>query len=355
MPVDLSTVHIPRLPYLDELALIVTGRASDHHVWPPPGMTRLAPFGSVSYALTGTPDEQGWWWSTAEEINPAITGVENVLSAARWAGIEVSAAVRAAVEVLGWVPLVYEWRGSGMEWIKVGIHAQVGTSEQMIHTISLTPSGATPAPLPADGAALRVVADQVATAWAGMFTALQPPFTNPTEDFRYGIGTHVTYDAVTASVLRQTVVSPKVYVKGQANLTETVVPTERVNFATPAVGGAVDVALPYEVAMACTLLTRSAGPSNRGRLYLGGLLVSAVSGHDGLFTDLAVRQLGYGVGKFVETMRTDTDWQVSIVSRRTLTSHEVVRVATGHVPDAQRRRRNGQAENRVTQWTSPTI
>lgn len=318
-------------------------------------MARLVPFGSLAYALTGQATERGWWWSTAQEINPAITGVEDVLSAARWAGIEVSAAVRVAVEALGWVPLVYEWRGPGMEWIKVGIHANLGTSEQLIHTIALTPSGVTPAPMPADAAELRAVATAVATAWAGMFELVKPPSNQPTEDFKYGVGSYLTYDAVTAAVLKQTVVSPKVYVRGQPNLIETLVPTERVNFATPLVGGAINAAMPYEVAMACTLLTRVAGPSNRGRLYIGGLCTPSVSGPDGLFTDLAVNVIGYGVGKFIELMRTNTPWQVSIVSRRTLTTHEVVKVATGHVPDAQRRRRASQQENRVVQWTSPTI
>lgn len=352
MPVDLSTVTLPRLPYLDELARIVTGQAAEHHQWPPPGMARLIPLGSLSYALTGVATVPGWWWSTAQEINPAITGVEQALSAARFAGIEVSAAIRAAVEALGWVPLVYE-RGNTMDWIKVGIHGQLGTSEQIIHTFALTGNGATPAPLPTDGAGLRAVGDAVATAWRSIFPLNHDPAIML---YKYCFGPHLRYDAVTATVLRQTEPSPKVYVKGQPNLIESMVPTERVNFPTPyPAGESPGVPLPFEVACAVTLLTRAAGARNRGRMYLGGLAVPTIASSEGLFTADAAGVMGYGVGKFIQAIRTDTPWQVSIVSRRSLIAHEVVRTATGMVPDSQRRRRGAQVENRVINWESPTI
>lgn len=352
MPVDLSTVTLPRLPYLDELARIVTGQAAEHHQWPPPGMARLIPLGSLSYALTGVADGPGWWWSTAQEINPAITGVEQALSAARYVGLEVSAAIRAAVEALGWVPLVYE-KGNTMDWIKVGIHGQLGTSEQIIHTVSLTAGGSTPAALPDDGAGLRAVCTEVATAWASIFPLVKGPSIVP---FKNWLGPYVRYDAVTATVLRQTEPSPKVYTKGQPNLITSVVPTERVNFPTPWPAGESPMdALPFEVACAVTLLTRAAGARNRGRMYLGGLAVSTIGSTEGLFKAEAAATMGYAVGHFIEAIRTDTPWQVSIVSRRSLLSHEVVRTATGQVPDSQRRRRGAQVENRINNWESPTI
>lgn len=357
MPVDLSTVELPRLPYLEELALIVTHQAADRHVWPPPGMARLVPFGAISYGLTGQASEVGWWWSTAQEVNPAITGVEQVLSAARYTGLEVSAAIRAAVEALGWVPLVYE-RAGNMDWIKVGIHAQLGSSEQIIHTFSLTANGVAPVALPADPSALRDVGAAIATAWSTAFQWLAPEHGSGgnTSTMLYRMGNHLNYDAVTVSVLRQTEPSPKVYVRGQPNLVTTVVPTERVNFA-PAIAGLATsaAALPFEVACAVTLLTRSAGARNRGRVYLGGLVQSSVVGPEGLFTADDAIVFGKGVGHFIELIRTDTPWQVSICSRRSLVAHEVVRTATGRVPDAQRRRRGNQVENRSVQWVSPTI
>lgn len=353
MPVDLSTVRIPRFPYPDELAAIVTGRASDHHGWPPPGMARLAPFGSISYALTGVASEPGWWWSTAEEINPAITGVENVLAAARWTGMEVSATIRAAVEVLGWVPLVFE-QGEAMDWIKIGIHAQLGSNEQMIHTFSLTPNGSgTPSPLPSDEAGTVAVAAAVAAAWATAMDEHPPVPSGASTSMNGQIGTHVTYDAVTAAVLRQTVPSPKDPQRGDPNLVQTLVPTQRANFLTLVRGLAGGAAMPYEVACAITLLTRQAGSRNRGRVYLGGLMTSIVAGSEGKFITGSALALGWGVGHFCELIRTTTPWQVSIASRRGLVDHEVTRTAVGLVPDSQRRRRGGQTENRVTVWDAP--
>lgn len=309
-------------------------------------MARLVPFGSLSYALTGQATEPGWWWSTAEEINPMITVVEEVLRAAQLAGIEVSAAIRAAVEGLGWVPLVYE-QGAHMDWIRAAIHANLGTNEQLIHSLNLTPSGSSPAALPTDEAGLKAVGAEVITAWREAFA----------HDFgtvgftsaAYNLSAKdLAYDSVRVSVLRQTEARAK---DGTGGKVTTVVPTASVPFAPALLGGRGGELLPLEVACCVSLTTRQLGPSSRGRIYFGGLTPSSMS-VDGKF-GAGVQDLGRFFGRFCESMRRDTLWQVAIISNRTLSSHEVTGTKVGTVPDSQRSRRQAQAENRVVTWTAP--
>jgi hypothetical protein len=63
---------------------------------------------------------------------------------------------------------------------------------------------------------------------------------------------------------------------------------------------------------------------------------------------------GFGL-TFVERLRADTPWQLTVISGRNNSGREVVKASGGLTIDTQRRRREALPELPTVEWTSPTI
>lgn len=283
------------------------------------------------------------WQSAARFVYPEDTfgppGTMYLFSA----GDVISAVlpIRVRTSLLAYAGLGSAFWRVPMQWLRAAIHAQLGATEQMLHTFNLTPHGPTPAALPSDGAGLLAVGQVIAGLWSAALNAQSKIALNY-------LGTGTVYDEVRMSVLEQTNPRDKY---GKGGPIDTILPTVSAPILPHLVGTSSSTFdLPYEVACAVTLTTRRLGPSYRGRVFMGGLGGSMMT-NNGMFHVDAADRLGQAVGRFAQTIRDTTPWQLTVISGRHLDAHEIVGTKTGRVPDAQRRRRQGQTENPVINWT----
>jgi hypothetical protein len=249
-----------------------------------------------------------------------------------------------------------------VDLVRVGIHAKLGTEEEVLHTFHLKKvRNGTSAP---DQTATAALAASLAGLWKTWFTTAQ---SNVTPALMFSPS--LVYDEVRACVIS--------YDTPTNNPREghpTIVPTQVSAIATPCAGTSSqssDKQLPNEVAVCLTLLTTGRGRSKRGRVYFGGLTTDFLAGGSGvgsgLFNPNRCGDLGLSYGlNWVDMLHTTTDYDMVIASTR---AHEgnstandwsapsalgVAGVKVGRVPDSQRRRRKAQQELPALAWgTAP--
>jgi hypothetical protein len=238
-----------------------------------------------------------------------------------------------------------------MRWVRAQVIGQLGTREQLVHTLNLTLNGdAGSTPLPVDATALRGVAELVRDRWAAFWTtATTGAGTSPQSHFTQ----ELSYTRVAAAVVERT--APTSKTDPDAGPVTTVLPAEYAEWVTPIMGSNATATLPFQCAFVVTLITRERGARTRGRLYLGPLSASEL-GAEGKVGVNTRRDLTKGFGlSFIEPLRATTPWQLTVISGRNNAGREVVRTSGGLTIDTQRRRREALPELPVIEWTSPTI
>jgi hypothetical protein len=228
---------------------------------------------------------------------------------------------------------------------------QLGSREQVAHTLNLTLNGdAGAAVLPVDAAALRAVAELVRDRWAAFWTTdTTGAGTSPRSHFTG----ELTYVRVAAAVVERAAATSKT--DPDAGPVATVIPAEYAEWTVPLAGSNITATLPFQCAYVVSLQTRERGPRTRGRLYLGPLSASEL-GPEGKVGAATRRDLTKGFGlTFVERLRADTPWQLTVISGRNNSGREVVKASGGLTIDTQRRRREALPELPTVEWTSPTI
>lgn len=263
-------------------------------------------------------------WSQAAEIAHGGGLANELLDVVPWTNV---------------IPLPLHTTGVPMQWMQTNIHAQLGTNEQLIHSLRWAPDAGGAVPAQSDAAVLAF-GQAVRDAWESFVgTGVQ-----------HGQQAQSTiYDEVRVAPYEQTV--PNVSGQSSAGHMQQLRPTAVVPIAsTPGTGGAGGTQpLPFEVALCVTLRTAAAqtggqshGRRNRGRVYLGGYAVSLM-GSDGLFSGNA-NQIGIQFAGFANAVNAATEYHLAVHSMADLVARPVTRVQVGSVPDVIRKRRNAQDE-----------
>lgn len=252
----------------------------------------------------------------------------------------------------------YEWADPAlpvgvaqMRWLHVNINAKLADTETLTHSLNFRTAPA--ADVDQDAAAVllfaRQIRDTFQTAWNNGLAPATPmsPF----------FCSDLKYTGVTAAYLEQTqpaeirrVGNRNTYIYPRPNY---LVPTQYADFATPLVGTNTGAPLPFEVALCASFTTGLRGPRNRGRLYWGGLPISAVATtgpQSGNFATAIAQSCQAMTAALVHAWNTGTGGRLHIVSRAYATSVGVNGVRVGVVPDSQRRRRR----SRLEQYLLPT-
>jgi hypothetical protein len=233
---------------------------------------------------------------------------------------------------------------------RAAVHATYGSFEDLEHVLHLRPKGGiTPDTSAAGCLALAARIGAAWSAWWNDTTAGAYTSTLATKTF---FNPSLAYDQINISYLTY---------PGGGDPPETVTPTQQWSFSAPLAGTSTNqYPLPAEVACALTFLTDTAGPTTRGRMYLGGLTADWMDNAGGpeiagLFVGFLPRLMGYRFGaKVIDGLHTDEAAQaeIHVVSRKNGSSRGVGGVRVGSVPDSQRRRRWHQPENPVLVWGS---
>jgi hypothetical protein len=243
--------------------------------------------------------------------------------------------------------------GSGtvtqLDIARVSINAALGSYETVSHILHFRPKGGFSGPN--DATEMVLLAGKVRDQWATFFGTTDNYASN-TAATKYMFRDDLHYTDVIASWIgydSEDIAHPVVHVGGQ-----------KVTFPASGAGSAVGTgggSLPNEVACCLTLRTDQAGPTTRGRLYLGGLAAAwmSSSGDKGMFFDQYYKAVGHCFGaSFVDAIHNDSTvhHEVNVLSRKNATSRGVGGVSVGQVPDSQRRRRFSQPENKTLVWGS---
>ena len=348
MPLISHSAH-PHIATLSDLPDIAAHPLSD---WPPPG-THIGPPGwdtveppypvfgpgvgdrSISLEIVaddGNLPQSGFWWTT---IGNLLAPIPN------WASKYGGKLAELLLELdlgplytIASIPVV--WRateGLIMRWLSTTYRGSLaGTVEEFQFKIDLGNPGSDP---DLSEAGATTLAEQLAGLWNTAWSS--GPAAWPSS---------VKFTEIGVVQKEQTSASDK-YGKG-GNLSQSygtawfMYPT-----GTVVSGSSGAVALPFEVATAVTLHTDHRGPSGRGRLYLPPTHInSMVAG--GVYSDDYVNSCNSLISLYLEAVMVNTPYVPVVVSRRRLILNEVKTIATGHVPDSQRRRRRSQNEAPIT-------
>jgi hypothetical protein len=238
--------------------------------------------------------------------------------------------------------------GSGSWWmpvrfIRAQIHAQLGGSEELIHSICLRAKDDS---ADVDEGTLATVAGDLGDCIHRWFTSNAYLQSSRPVSSLFWDGLH--YDEVRCSYMEQTQGTNK---DGSGGNLETLTPTVRRAIPAGAVGGTA-YPLPLEVALALTVTTDKIGPSVRGRTYLGGLCTSVMANDARFGPD--VHDIGTAWGQeVIYWLHQNGNWAYNVFSSRHASAREAQGVYVGLVPDSQRRRRKSQDENRTLAWGTP--
>lgn len=247
--------------------------------------------------------------------------------------------------------------------IRAGVHAKLGSNEEILHQFHLVPQGSgnldsiDAGKLVALGDAIRGLWDAwLAETWSGGLGMVVNAFSS-----------QVVYDEVRTSLVEY---YTPVLDSGKLRYSNVLIGTQYSSWGTPH-AGAGSTCLPWEVALCLTLLTAERDMSSRGRVYLGGLVSGLIETNTGLFNATEARHVGEKFGSAVingmHTHATITGvppLDFAIVSTHAHAGHRssgdwsgpaargIGGVKVGAVPDSQRRRRRKQPENSYLSWGS---
>lgn len=258
-----------------------------------------------------------------------------------------------------WAPAVpYGEDGMGLYAIRVGVHATLGTYEELLHTFHLVKvrNGTDMSEL--DSSALDTLIGTLKTQWATFMNTASG--NGLTAAPKACLATDIVYNEMRASLIEYNTAPTKPTVH---------VPTRFSAFSPTITGTASGNPLPYSTAYVATLLSTTKDRSKRGRVFFGGLAASQMSsGTTGQFQD-AIHNLAIGLGyNWIAPISSTTDYDVCVVSSRGHAGHNsggtatapgaigVGGVSSGLVPDTQRSRRKNVPEGRTLKWGSlPTM
>lgn len=235
----------------------------------------------------------------------------------------------------------------GMRWIRCQVNGTLGTLESFTHVLNLTVHGG--------GAAnLETITPTQVQAVAEMVRVRFEAFLKDTNKAPLNyLPSDVKYVDVAAALVERT--QPTSKTDPNAGKVSTLIESQYAFWTTPLAGTSTQGALPYQLSLVLSLRTRQRGTRNRGRLYLPPMSMAGLAGSGGLPTTSA-KAVGEAFGRqFVEWIRANSDYQLSVVSGRGNYENEVVKIDVGSVFDTQRRRRENLQELATTLWTSPTI
>lgn len=334
----------------DQLVEAALGAHNAHRSMPPPGMTRgidvaalaraeVDPLvdGTLPLYVDGQPPagtEDDWYWGTLGDFLLELPDLDSALLnrvlqlAARTAGTVLADALS--------VPLLKKGTASGtMRWLRVTHRGVLGGGvEQFQFKVDLGNPGSDPDLDEAGRDALALDLKTVfATAWAAHSTHWD---------------SEVAFTEIGVAQITQTSATDA---QGQGGNQAQDGGTSWELFPIPGgagqvSGGGVGPALPFEVALAVTLVTDHRGPSGRGRLYLPPPSTSAM-GYDGTFLTAVVTEAGALITSYFAGIKDATTYEPIVVSPRRLILNTITSIAVGKVPDSQRRRRRSQDEARV--------
>jgi hypothetical protein len=224
-----------------------------------------------------------------------------------------------------------------MKWIHTVLKGQLGTVEQFQHQMNWGLPGDDPS---MDAAALLAFATLCAEKWKTTYDA-SPLALNQNPD--------VKYVEVSASQQEQTASTAANGTGGNLSTSEAQYFAWPVGTEPRGQGGS--KSLPYEVSPAVTLQTDLRGASGRGRSYFPPIDTLSMD-VDGLFQVAKVALVGNQLGAWFAAVMTGTTLKPVVVSRRRLVLNPITSLLMGRVPDAQRRRRRSQDEQRTVVWTA---
>lgn len=305
--------------------------APDH----PPGNPSALNFYGFGETTAGAPDD--WWVTTLGEMLSDFVFDHSQLVANL--SNEMSNILRGSFgTVLNW-PVIYKaGEGEFMRWITTTFRGILGGGvEQFQHKFDWGNPGSDPDLTEAQGLAFgTTVSDSFrSNVWSAISDR---------------VGADVLYDEVGVVQKTQTTGTGSDGTGG--NLSEDWL-TQWIPYP---IGdkptGSGGMTLPFEVAMAVTLMTNHRGPSGRGRTYFPPFGTTQMQS-PGLFLAAATLEVGQVVGQFFEDIKANTALVPVVVSRRRIILNEIVGVEVGQVPDSQRRRRRSQDEARTMAWTAP--
>ena len=247
--------------------------------------------------------------------------------------------------------------------IRTQIVQAIGTIEQAVHVLHWAPIGGDAPAM--SNAELKGFGDRVRDSWKLFLDDTAPG--NPgggasAGSYRQYMAPLATYTEVRTSLVTQA--GPGPWVETGPGATQIQHPgaeqnqegTTQLSAFLGNDGKALNLsqnaALPYEVAMNISMNTNFRGPRFRGRLYLGPLNTTVMGG-DGLFNPATVRGIATNLGEFLDRINAAGDIKCIVYSSKFATWAPVQGTRAGIVPDSQRRRRRGQAENFVQAWGTP--
>jgi hypothetical protein len=330
----------PRLATLPEVLAWNTGGSIDR-TWPPPGTVQVPVGHPETWALLietsygSAAGDDGQYGTTLSDFVARMPGTAaSILArvASQFVG-----PLAAAVGVIGQWPVVWSaTEGESMRWIRNTVRGSLGGGvEQWQFKMDWGTPGADPSP---DDAALLALAVAMKADWAAWFAALNAWFP-----------TSCTMDEVGCALLEQHSATNADGTGGDLTSTE----TQWAAFTIPVpTGASTSPSLPFEVACAVTLQTDHRGPSGRGRFYVPAFQINAMDdGVAGQFEPGTIGALNSATKAVFDAVRASGDLEPLVVSRRRMILNRVTSIATGHVPDSQRRRRRSQDEARVVLLT----
>ncbi len=302
-------------------------RPDPHH---PPTFEELGPPGTV-------------WLYSSDEAEDHVYDVPGWLTPALF-GVQVGAS--------GTFIVPYDLELREMRWYRVTVKGVLGSSEIINNTFSVVKEDGT-ALSEADSDKLTV-ANLFRDAWSGWLDATAFNTTKVKELFHPS----TVWQTVTVALLERTEPWTKdTSQKGKVNQVGSTVLCDA--WTTTKAGTSTGMALPFEVACALTLRTaaqQTGGPShgrrNRGRAYLGGFSVAALSASTpGTFDTSMIRGMAQQFGTYLfHNLVLNSTYMPVVVTQAGMTTHEVTYIEVGAIPDSQRRRRNAQVEGYYKAW-----
>jgi len=337
------------IPTVAQLVEIAAGAHHAHNVLPPPGMSvGVDPStewlgASDSFFAThlpiyveGTPPEgteQDWYWATAGDVLAAVF----IPGSEEYSWLLEKIAALASRTLGGAIALPLLKKGTAntiMRWISTTIRGSLaGTVEEFQFKVDLGNPGADPDISESAAAAL---AEQLAGIWASTWGVTPSNWPTAVRFTELGVVTKTQTEGTNA--------------QGEGGNLEQSYGTQWFAYPSGTVvsGSSGQLPLPFEVATAVTLQTDHRGPSGKGRLYLPPThILSMAAG--GVYTADYVTACNTLIGGYFDNIRDATPYMPVVVSRRRIILNEIKSIATGKVPDSQRRRRRSQDEARVEQ------
>jgi hypothetical protein len=335
-----------------EAVEVLTGFHGAHEGIPPPGTTlelqpRMASplvwpiqgSGRLPFWVEGVsdlPDPSDWSHMGLADFCAQV-GVDHTGVIARFASWFTDIPSGVGLTVAEWPVIVKGTEEqNAMRWIRNTVRGEFGGgTEQWQFKMDFGTPGADP---DYDADTLLTFATAMRAVWGTWWATMSAWFPNDTTFIESG-----------AAQLQATEAKNKDGSGGNVESSE----TQWASNVLPYTHGTGDApSLPFETACAVTLNTDHRGPSGRGRFYVPAFQVNAMDNDiSGCFEPGVMGTLNAATKAVFDTVRAAGTLEPIVVSERKLILNTITSIATGRVPDSQRRRRRSQDEARVTLLT----